>query len=239
MKNQITIKVISKCNGMCRYCAQLPWRGANIGYEMTLSEIMDFVKYTVSSGYHFRMITITGGEPFLWPHLLKSCQLIQEANIAKDLRIITNAMTICKNNLDFLHELIDIIDVLTISRYGKLNSKNIAIIINKFSKSKKLQIYKVIGHYIPPAEPIGSCISCSCPFWSLMGSQVCVCQGMEPILLSLGKCPKDYPEFFSKIGPNYLDKFKSIKKAQSWCKLCITNREVRKHCKRFNNETQK
>lgn len=126
--NLLNIKLLNSCNGKCSFCI-----AAGTPYKKS-TDSDSFIE-TANSMNKFSKVDILGGEPTLYPDLLKIVQGIRPYK--KEIGIISNA-----SNLNVLKQCLPFIDTLTLSIHSFDYSKNSTGIIVNETELKSLNKVK-------------------------------------------------------------------------------------------------
>lgn len=88
------IEITGRCNMRCQHCRA--WDEAKIDMSMdTIQTILKFAKTNSESNFR---LTISGGEPFLHPHIIKIVRTAKKLGI-EDVIITTNGSLVTKQNI--------------------------------------------------------------------------------------------------------------------------------------------
>lgn len=102
MKNfHIQWHITEKCNLNCLHCYKEPYRE-----ELSLSQLKEVMNNIVKFlGDRNLVLTITGGEPFLVPHLYQFLSYLNQLEIVKKINIITNGTLLPEEELQQISKL--------------------------------------------------------------------------------------------------------------------------------------
>lgn len=126
-------KITGKCNCSCQHC----W--ASLGPSHSLDELVEIANEI--SKMNVLMVSISGGEPFLSPHLFKIIEILKSNNIIVE--ILTNGSLITEQIIQTLKKSLDLkTDVVQVSLDGSTmdihdKQRNVKI-FNKVVNSIKL-----------------------------------------------------------------------------------------------------
>lgn len=136
MKKNLEIIVTENCNLRCKYCFYLEKPNIN-KQEIDFEKICDFIN-ELKNEVEINLITITGGEPFLYKNLKELIEFCRP--ICSVIRIFTNGTLINESNVKFiiknnvfLHISLDSISEEYVEKYRGGYEK----IINTFTILKK------------------------------------------------------------------------------------------------------
>lgn len=90
----VTLRITDECNMKCKHC----FLGDGKGKNLPLSIIKDLLQSLHE--YRVMIISVTGGEPFLHPHILEILRLINDYGIP--FRVCTNGTLISPDIIDAL-----------------------------------------------------------------------------------------------------------------------------------------
>jgi len=163
---------------------------------------MDAVHMAAISIYYrsrcmFPRITITGGEPTLWPHLTDAIDLLNSTGIAKSIKVITNGRG--RNAEDYGNA-----DVVQVSNYGCINQADIVRL--KSQMGKRVRIVNPT-HVQPEAVET---VECSSKHHTYYAGRVYPCAAAWRQMGAVGR----------PIGvePGEID--------PAWCRTCEHNRDA-------------
>lgn len=108
------IRIGTRCNMACPDCFN---RHRPAMKELIWEEFDHAVERLSESKVHFRVLTFTGGEPTLWPHLARAVQRVKDAGLADRVQVVTNA---ARHDIDI--SLYGPADIISISHYGAQNA---------------------------------------------------------------------------------------------------------------------
>lgn len=95
----VALEVTLRCNMKCLHCGSSSENRAREN-ELTLGEWKNVVDQLVELGSEF--ITLSGGEPFVWPHWHQLSSYI--ADKGRALSIVSNGYCITEDDVRFLKE---------------------------------------------------------------------------------------------------------------------------------------
>lgn len=214
----VSVKLTTKCNARCAECSAGAWMKDLPSYEMRLCEIKEFIKYSKLSGYRFKYIILSGGDPFLALNLVKIAKELRESGIVKHIQIYSNPMAYPEK----LDEVIGYVDSVRVSDDPR-NEKILAEMIRNHGRKIKrgpkrrhtILAYEFVSDSLPA--------DCACKSYALSGTKVYWCSGS----LSIGhrmRIPFDCVD----LKENFLGGFpKSGKFNRPICAYCSANKKVR------------
>ena len=212
---QLTIVVTNACDRRCELCVAQWLRRDEPRYMMTLDQIADFVVCTKQSDYRFRYVTVTGGEPTLWPYLQDAATMLGLARIADCLLLYSNG----HNPKAFTPELMKLFSAAKLSGYP---DEHYAEILARYPD--KVSIYPITEHVVPPTEPVANSLpaQCLCFGPAYYDGRVYPCLGGFLDDHRMGRRTPGKP-----ICRGYMDDFDPGKVVmQETCRYCVTNLPV-------------
>ncbi|MEA2036287.1 MAG: radical SAM protein [Nanoarchaeota archaeon] len=232
----LSIKTTAKCQNRCSFCPVVHWMDAKKGWETSLQNIKDLIKYSKFSDYTFKRIIFSGGEPLLWKHLLVAAKLIRESGITVDTVAYTNALAVNKDNMAWFKSICDAIDGIRISKYEN-NHENIDLILKENIHNVKIvdrpEYYEVSDKPIPKSLPA----DCGCPAFGMVGDTITLCSFQDHMIYYQGWNPEDFRDQETKLAEYYLDKFEELNPfTRKMCAFCYGNYKTRKHLKKYNQK---
>lgn len=90
MKVNLLIWVTSHCNLKCHLCMVKYSQSLMPDYEMGLEEVIHIINSSKERGFHYDMITLTGGEPTQWTYLKEGVRLFYRSGITDHISLISN-----------------------------------------------------------------------------------------------------------------------------------------------------
>lgn len=220
-KRVFNILTTSKCNGGCNDCHTRRWMITRQGYDLSLGALSVFLQYTRDSGYHFDLMSLSGGDPSLWSNLNPGVKMIRESGLFDRICVVTNGIAY----LNF-KPVVDYLDYIRVSRYIG-NEHQIKDALNEYGS--KVQVIDQTVRHIPPTKPIPDSLpaSCHCEGWSLSGTRIWACNAVETLLTMLGMEMKTHIAYSSAIKIDYL---KALERSNFYnmpvCAYCIGNDKV-------------
>lgn len=145
--------VTSFCNHDCPYCNQSEVRDKNIGYEMSLNELNNFIISSQTREFHYKVIELTGGEPSLWSHFEEGLRLLSESKIADSITFITNG-----NNAQKVSEIAKLYAPEYYVSIQQATPKQVAI----HRESGNTVLWNTNPHKPVPKEPVINSLPAQC-----------------------------------------------------------------------------
>jgi len=227
----LSIKVTTRCQLKCKNCYAVPWMKKHPRWDWSIESVERLIDATVYSGYHFRIVTISGGEPLLWENLIPALEMLRSSQIADKVRIFTNSVAVNESNIDWFEKIVELSESIKISKYIG-NEKSIDLIKKYFVSNDKILISDRTQHNIQSLVPIDDTVPahCLCNYPAVFGDVIYSCGGAK--LLSYCNGIKLDRLMNRKIGKHYMRYFTSpalvsIKLNQEACKYCMANVNVR------------
>lgn len=136
-KRKCLIQLTEKCNLHCEHCFV---SAQNIGQEMDIQKIRNIIVPQLQKN-NIVKVTLTGGEPFVYPHLLEVVELLLEKNIA--VGICTNATLITEAFLEHFEKCENLhfnvsLDGFSPSSHGRFRGNQNIELYNKIINNIKL-----------------------------------------------------------------------------------------------------
>ncbi len=176
----ISIKTTSVCQLRCKNCFVTPWMEKNKNFHWSIPSVKRFINACTASGYHFKIVLLSGGEPLLWKNLIEAMTLIKEAGITDQIKMLTNSIAITSKNLEWLNDVLSLVDNMRISRYIG-NEKSIELIEKYFGDRENVHISDKTEFVIQTDKPIMASLpaDCACNYPTIFGDRVDICGGMR------------------------------------------------------------
>lgn len=235
----ISIKTTSLCQLRCKNCFVVKWMNKYPSFHWSIGSVKNFINATHKSGYHFKIVLLSGGEPLLWKNIIEGTRLIKQSGITDCVKILTNSVAVTEKNIGWFSDVIENIDNVRISRYIG-NDRSIEIIKQIFPNDERIHISDKTEFLIQTDQPIPDSTPavCHCDYPTVFGDNIDVCGGMR--FLSLNNRIKVDPSMVVKIRTKYLDYFSSKecmekKLNQEACKYCMVNKNVIDKLKKEKN----
>ena len=185
-------------------------------YQMSMTTIGEFVRFSGLAGYHFKRIAITGGEPLLWDNLEKAGALLRAAGLADTVTLWTNACDVAR-----LRRVAPIFDAIQVSEYPGHAWRCDDL-------PKKARVRRVETHRVNPMVAVADSLpaECTCQGYYLFMGRVWPCGGMVHVSCRMGW---SLDALSVPLGPDYLDTLDGnmVTRANPrWCERCGSNRRV-------------
>lgn len=232
---RVAFLVTASCNGGCKRCSVRPWMEANRGYHMSLEEVAEFIIHSRMSGYNFREITLAGGEPLLWDHLLNGAALLKNSGIANAVCVITNGLMVNGANHDMISELCERVDTIWISQYLG-NEDNVKYGLEHF---EKIQSRQQVNRPVTPDHFVTSSLPavCICRGRGYAHGKVTICAPvrtmgylhpeLNPITFGNEGCYGINYVLTTKLKEGFLSHFDDIERMnQQYCQACVANKRI-------------
>ncbi len=227
MANQrmaISIKTTSSCQGQCKHCTAKPWMRANPGFQTGIDDIRRLIDVSLTSGYKWDAIVLSGGEPLEWEHIETAPEMIRRSGIARQVKLFTNALAVTKKRLSWFAQVADTVDEVRISRYFG-NEARIRMIQDQLP-TKHVSVvdrpYMGVLDKTPASQALPA--DCTCRSYGMFGSQLDVCAPMRMICRALGRKQEVAPV---QLEPGCLDRFSGAEPGHfDTCRYCLSNRKV-------------
>ncbi len=194
------------------------------GYQMSMGEVGEFIQ---SSGdHHFKVITLSGGEPLLWEHLEEGVARLREAKIADRIEIFSNG-TLPRR---FTSALMSNVDLLRLSFHG-FNEVELRAL--KRLWPNKVDVVDRRNHHIGPPTALFSHhevlpATCSSTGWMIYGGWAFACCAVTSVIANCKLNMQDYPVLTCKVEPGYLQKLAPyVPACYELCCGCTANHKVR------------
>ena len=220
----MSLYVTSVCNLECKECIMMNMMKAAPKYQMPIDEVKQLIKVSEASNYTFDFV-LTGGEPFLYKHILDALRLLRASRITKSIVIFSNAMFYERLN----QEVIDLVDSIRVSHY-LYNDQHVEKFKSKYPG--KVTVVERTEFWPNPQTPLppesSNPVECLNPEVLLYDYNVYAC----PHSLSIvKKTPHKDLKLCNPLEAGFLDGLKSIKDNQhdKICNMCLSNNTVRKN----------
>jgi hypothetical protein len=226
----LTIKTTAKCQNSCEWCIVVPWMEQNPGFETTIENIKDLIKWSNYSDYQWNRIIFSGGEPLLWPHLKDALRLIRESGITDALYMYTNAMRVDKEYLPEFKAIASYFDTVIISSYPN-NQDQIDLIMA--AKIPCILPYSRPRFFKSPDGPVPNSIPavCGCSAYGMEGDKITLCGVQDHLIIYKGWDLEDYSGERTKLGPNFLEELSKMDRTvRQICQYCFGNKLVSDVC---------
>lgn len=226
----VSIITSSNCQLRCKNCPARDWMRENKGFQTSLNQVEFFINRTIASGYHFKYISLTGGEPLLWDNLMPALVLLRKSGISDEISMNTNLMWFDETKIAEMKEIASMVDVFVISEYPA-NKMKIDLFVknNIVGRNGSVEI-KATPFTRQTQIPIEGTLpaACRCVAMALHGSEIDACVGMR-FLCSLFdmKIPS---RFTTKVEVGYAEKLDLENLYMNdLCKYCISNANIIKY----------
>lgn len=215
----MSLYVASACQLSCQECIMTHLMNKEPAYQMSLEEIDQLIYYSEQSNYKFHY-RLTGGEPFLWKHLLEGIKRLKASPSCLSISIISNAV-----HIDLAtDELMEMVDCLRVSKY-LYNEKHADILEKKYPKRvlvvDRQEFTKNPSEKVPNSSPV----HCGNPELMFYDNRVYACPHSKSIAIKFGV---EVP-MYNELGLNFKDGLDAIRHGQEeeLCSRCIGNKAVR------------
>jgi hypothetical protein len=202
------------CQYDCLSCSHQAIRYKFPGYHLPLDHLQEFIHFTEASGYLIRKLHLTGpGEPLLWKHLNEGLRLLRASPAIKEIYVISNGLSIHKIDNETWDNL-DHVDVSLYPAFNKWERLNSALAVHK----DKINVRHTGRFYSAPQKGDIAPIPCGCNCTGPMFFDRKVFFFCGPTVFgaaeSKGVTVFDYPEIYTEIGPNYLERSGTAKDSE-------------------------
>jgi hypothetical protein len=173
---------------------------------LPLDHLQEFIHFTETSGYLIEKLHLTGpGEPLLWKHLKEGLRLLRASPAIKEIYVISNGLSIHKIDNETWNNL-DHVDISLYPAFNKWERLNSALAVHK----DKINVRHTGRFYAAPQKGEIAPIPCGCNCTGPMFFDRKVFFFCGPTVFgaaeSKGVSVFDYPEIYTEIGPNYLER---------------------------------
>lgn len=223
----MSLYVASACQLSCQECIMSHLMKKDAAYQMSLEELDRLIYYSEQSNYKFHY-RLTGGEPFLWKHLLEGTKRLRASPSCLSISIISNAIHVELAT----DELMEMVDCLRISRY-LYNEKNANYLEHKYPERvlvvDRQEFLKNPTEKVPNSIPV----HCGNPELMFYDNRVYACPHSKSIALNFGVDLKLYNE----LGMHFKNGLEAIRHSQEeeLCTRCIGNKAVSKAMEKVLN----
>jgi hypothetical protein len=166
--NRFGIFTTGYCNINCPLCSQKEFRKAHkhLSLDTAKNCISKLATHNLSP-----KITLTGGEPTLWPHLKEICEFVRLTLPLSEIQLYTNHRSFEIINELFANNLVDI-SYTSKANCNIENAENLLAIYGK----EKVNISS-LGHFAMPTSVAWGSLPaiCHCPGLALQGEYVYAC----------------------------------------------------------------
>jgi hypothetical protein len=226
----ISIKTTSCCQLRCKNCFVVPWMKRFPFWHWSIDSVEKFIRATVDSGYRFKILLLSGGEPLLWSNLLPALDMIRASGITDNIKMLTNSIAINEGNLDWFDKVVERVDIIRISRYVG-NEKSVDLVKERYRANRSIHFSDKTEFVIQTKVPVAGSLpaSCACDYPTVFGDTIYACGGSR-FLSYFHKIEID-KRLYLPIKKNYLRYLESepiLKKKmnQIACQYCMVNRKV-------------
>jgi hypothetical protein len=205
----------------------------NAGFETSIENIEDLIRWSYYSDYQWDRIIFSGGEPLLWDDLKEAARLIRESGVADALYMYTNAMRVDKEYLPKFRVIASYMDTVIISSYPN-NQDQIDLIMA--AKIPNILPYSRPNFFKTPDGPVPDSFPavCSCSAYGMIGDKITLCGVQDHLIAYKGWDLEDYNGEASKLGPNFLEKLSKMDRtARQICQYCFGNTLVSDVCETY------
>ena len=196
-----------RCNLNCPGCGQR-WRAEKAFPDLDPESYLEFLRgLNRLADARPRWVSLTGGEPTLWPHLKEAIETAHA--YAYKVSVSTNGLLDCDETLAAA-------DLVQVSNYGAINA--LARLRMQKSIGRKLRVFNSVHIKTPLPDGGDECLpaECVCRGFSLMGDMVYVCPG------AVLRCPVE--SGISVYTPSWpVDVQRLPCETQPLCRICTAN----------------
>ena len=222
--DHIMFEVATACHYDCAECAHGEMRKETKKFQLSVDQVIDFIKYSENSNYLFNRLVIHGpGEPFLWKYFDKSLELIHQSKAINSVKVYTNG----KGMDRIADKTWDYIDDVELSLYDM--EQDVTLKETLTHHMKKIDVKPITAFWSrvgPKDVPIQTPCACICDGPMLLGNIVFLYCG-PPVFDAaklLGKNIWDLHELYVKLGDDYLATMDPSKKGNmDICRYCWGN----------------
>lgn len=222
-RDVFNIITTAACNGGCNDCHTAKWMEIHKGYDLSLFDLQKFLEVSKESGYHFKLLSLSGGDPSLWSNLVPGMKMIKESGLFDRICAVTNVIA-----YDRFEPVIDDLDYLRVSQYLG-NEEEVKQAKKKYGI--KVDVIDQTKRHVPPTTHIEGSLParCHCEGWSLTEDRIWVCNAAETLVTMLGFDMKEYRKWSTPVQPGWLEKLASLDfYRMPICMYCIGNDKVYK-----------
>lgn len=209
-------------------------------WDWSIVDVKRFIAATKASGYHFKILLLSGGEPLLWKKIIPATRLLKESGIADCIKMLTNSCAVNSSNLKWFKDVIENIDNVRISKYIG-NERSVELIQKNFGHLYKIHISDKTDFMVQTRTPVKDSLpaDCACNYPTVFGDQIDICGGSR--FQGLYNGTNTEKSFTVPVKKGYLDYFDKVegKYMQDACQYCMVNRKVlsvlkseKNHCKK-------
>lgn len=224
----LVFQVCSSCQNNCRFCSHKGLILKYKNYHLSIKELKKFIYYTKKSGYYIGRLRINGpGEPTLWKHFNEGIKLLRNSGVVDKILITTDGLSL--DRID--DKSWKCINLLEVSAYPSFNKWDLLKLKQKKYKNK-IKIKHIKEFRAALKKHHKGVIPCKCICGGPMFIKDKIFFYCGPTLFSaadfIGADPFDYPELYSNIGLNYMERFngKNIGNLE-FCKHCWANSNIK------------
>jgi len=99
----LEVELTNRCNVRCLYCGIYSGKKIyNIDFHILVKFINDFVKYSKDSGFETASVSLSGGDPLLYPDFIKLIKFLKNNRIPYGIK--ANPSTVTPEHIDILRE---------------------------------------------------------------------------------------------------------------------------------------
>ncbi len=223
--NHFNIFTNARCTRDCPQCSQRGFRAVDVGYELSLDDLAEWIECTQASGYlTYRSIILTGGEPLLWPVIEEGARMLNESGLGEQLNLFSNGDCIERVTDDLMESL----STLRLSHYGN-NAHGIELLKERYGN--KVSVVDRQQHFPIPTKLAGNEVlpaQCGCEGPALMGRRVYGCAMLVTVANEHGIDLSRYPESQCDLQVGYLELLSGFPRTQhNCCRGCIGNLALR------------
>jgi len=231
---KMTLMATTTCSGGCVPCIVREWMEGSPNHHMSLAEVDRFIDYSKQSGYHYRVITLCGGEPLMWKYIAAGVKRLKESGLTDQVDILTAVLPFTEKTTRKYAPVLEMADLVRISEYSG-NKAQVAAVRKAFPKAGKYgeakhiviseREQRVNGPVVPVPKSLPA--HCNCAKFTLREGKVDICPNGRNTALHLGRDYDNFPQFHDTLRPHFLNRLlQQDRLKQPFCSMCLSNRKV-------------
>jgi len=208
-------------------------------YSLSMKQLRAWLVANKDSGYSYKKMRLTGGEPFLWENIVEGLKLIREFHPDIEISAFTNAEYAVESNRVTIESVLSLVDKVNVSDYGRCPGRieYLKELGGEKARVRDKTIFCQVGNFYKADEKgrIEEYLpaNCGCPGISLWGDKVFVCTNSVWMFGWRDNIPEGIStdvqkDYLSELPLNKRDNY-------DFCSHCVGNIKVRPTLKKMKN----
>ena len=224
--DDIRFFVTSLCNRYCEYCSQQTWRAQRPFWGMSKEEVRRFCEIAQDSGYHWKRLILSGGEPTIWNGMRNGdMKYLRESRLFDSIWVNSNVAT--RSQVRVLAENAEYIDMVRASRYPE-NAAQIELLEAVFQHRLKYAESEDFWEVPDRVYPVSGRMNCGCAAPAYYGGDVVhMCGGCVEAEARFGIPAPSVP-----LERGWMEGMEELPPKWKGCGGCVSDKDIRKILKK-------